>query len=110
MEIISFKIEKSSGIKIEAREGEKILGWAYLYVLQNDLHKEPFGFMENIFVQEAYRGKGLGKQLVERIIQEAKRANCYKLIGTSRYENSVAQTLYEKIGFQDHGKEFRIDL
>ena len=110
MEIVSRKIDKSSGVKIEAKEGEKIFGWAYLYVMHNDLHKEPFGFMENVFVHEQYRGKGIGKQLVGKVIEEAKRLNCYKLIGTSRYGNPAVHALYEKIGFKDHGKEFRIDL
>ncbi len=110
MEIVSIKINKSRGVKIEAKEGEKILGWAYLYVMYNDLHKEPFGFMENVFVQEEYRGKGLGTQLVQKVIEEARRQGCYKLVGTSRYGNPVVHALYEKIGFKDHGKEFRIDL
>ena len=110
MEIVSYKIDKSSGVKIEAREDGKILGWAYLYIMHNDLHKEPFGFMENVFVHEKYRGKGLGTQLVQRIIEEAKRENCYKLIGPSRYGKPAVHALYEKIGFKDHGKEFRIDL
>ncbi len=110
MEIITKKENRSYGIKIEAREGEEVLGWAYLYIMYNELHSEPFGFMEDVFVKEEHRGKGLGTKIIERLIEEAKKEKCYKLIGNSRYERPKVHSMYEKMGFKDHGKEFRMDL
>jgi len=110
MEIILNKENKSYAVKVTAEENGTILGSAYLYIMFNDLHKEPFGFLENVFVKEENRGKGIGSKLVEAVITEAKRQNCYKLIGTSRYENPEVHTFYNKLGFKDYGKEFRIDL
>jgi GNAT superfamily N-acetyltransferase len=110
MEIISKKENIGLRIKLEAREGEMLLGWAYLYIMHNDLHKEPYGFLENLFVNEEHRGKGVGKKLIENLIKEAKEQGCYKLIGTSRYDRPEVHAMYEKIGFKDYGKEFRMDL
>jgi|SRR3989344_2936487 len=110
MDIVLNKENKSYAIKVEAREEGKILGSAYLYIMFNDLHKEPFGFLENVFVKEGYRGKGVGSKLVEAVIAEAKKQNCYKIICTSRYENSKVHAFYSKFGFKDCGKEFRMDL
>lgn len=110
MEIISTKENKSYRIKFEADEGKELLGWAYLYIMHNDLHEEPFGFLENVFVKEEHRGRGIGKKLIESVINEAKRQNCYKLVGTSRYERPEVHAMYIKIGFKDYGKEFRMDL
>jgi GNAT superfamily N-acetyltransferase len=110
MEITTTKENKSFAIKIEAKEGGEVFGWAYLYIMYNDLHKEPFGFMENVFVKEEHRGKGLGTKLIEKLIEEAKAQKCYKLIGNSRYDNPRVHTMYQKMGFKNHGKEFRIDL
>ncbi|MFA6076723.1 MAG: GNAT family N-acetyltransferase [Candidatus Paceibacterota bacterium] len=110
MDIKSNKENKSCAIKFTAEENCKILGRAYLYIVFNDLHKEPFGFMEDVFVEEKNRGKGIGTKLVNEVIAEAKKQNCYKIICTSRYEKPEVHSLYKKLGFKDHGKEFRIDL
>ncbi len=110
MDIKLSKENKSYAIKIKAEENGAMLGSAYLYIMYNDLHEEPFGFLENVFVKEGNRGKGTGTKLVEAAIAEAKEKNCYKLICTSRYKNFEAHVWYEKLGFKDHGKEFRIDF
>lgn len=100
-----------SGIKFVAEDdGGKAIGRAFLYVLKNDLHREPFGFLEDVFVEEAHRGRGLGGDLVKAVVAEAKARGCYKLICTSRHSNAKAKMFYEKFGFRDHGAEFRMDF
>jgi len=110
MDINFSKENRSYAIKATAEENGMILGSAYLYIMFNDLHEEPFGFLENVFVKEESRGKGIGSKLVEAIIMEAKKQSCYKIICTSRYKNPEVHAFYNKLGFKDYGKEFRIDL
>lgn len=57
---------------------------AYLYVMTNDLHDEPFGLLEDVFVAESERGGGVGTALVREVIAAAREAGCYKLVATSR--------------------------
>lgn len=83
---------------------------AYLYLMRNDLHQEPFGLMEDVHVAEDYRGKGLGTKLVRQVIQAAKQEGCYKLIATSRKSRPQVHQLYKRLGFQEHGLEFRINF
>lgn len=101
---------KSEAIKFELREGEKIIGRAYLYLIKNDLHKEPYGYLEDVFVEEGYRNSGFGRQLVQTVIKEAKKLGCYKLVGTSRSSRIEVHEFYKKLGFEEYGKEFRMDL
>ena len=98
------------GIKFFITDGKKEIGRAYLYILSNDLHKEPFGFLEDVLVDENYRGQGLGTNLVRRIIKAAQKHGCYKLICTSRHSRSTVHALYERLGFKNHGLEFRMDF
>ena len=105
MELVSKKIKNSYAVRISIVERNKEAGSAYLYVLTNDLHKKPFGFIENVYVSEAHRGKGIGTKLVKAVIEEAKKANCYKIIGTSRLSRENVHVWYEKLGMKKWGFE-----
>jgi GNAT superfamily N-acetyltransferase len=98
------------GIKFQAEEAGRELGRAFLYILRNDLHEKPFAFIEDVFVAEECRGRGVGSELVRRLVEESKSRGCYKIIMTSRYSKPQVHALYERLGFRDHGKEFRLDL
>lgn len=101
----------ADGVRISLRAGDGTeVGRAYLYVLRNDLHTRPFGFMEDVFVDDKHRGQGHGEKLVRYVIDEAKRRGCYKLVATSRYGRDKVHALYAKLGFDERGKEFRIDF
>lgn len=98
------------GVKFSVEEDGKEIGRAYLYVLRNELHERPFGLLEDVFVEDSFRGRGFGSDLVKSVIEDARKKDCYKLICTSRYAKSKVHDLYLSLGFVDHGKEFRMDF
>lgn len=100
----------SIAVKITAHEDGQQIGRVFLYVLQNDLHDRPFGFLEDLFVEEAFRKQGVGSRLIQAAIQEAKARGCYKLIGNSRTFAGAVHKFYERLGFKKWGFEFRMDL
>jgi|SRR3989344_7774878 len=100
----------TKGIKIVAEDNGRVVGRASLYLIYNDLHKQPYGLLEDVFVDEASRGEKLGTKLLEAVMKEAKERGCYKLIGTSRNERNKVHDWYEKIGFKKYGIEFRMDF
>lgn len=100
----------SVGKKFSAKVDGKEIARAYLYILSNDLHEKPFGFLEDVFVEEEFRGTGYGKKIVERVIEFVKEAGCYKLVATSRTEREKVHKLYCDLGFVVWGKEFRMDF
>jgi GNAT superfamily N-acetyltransferase len=104
------KEAKSSGIKFFIEIDGVEVGRAFLYLMHNDLHEEPFGLVEDVFVDEKCRGQGIGTKLVNKIIESAKEHNCYKLICTSRHSREKVHKLYKKIGFTNHGLEFRMNF
>jgi GNAT superfamily N-acetyltransferase len=101
---------ESRGIRFAVQKSGQEVGRAYLYIMRNDLHQQPFGLMEDVFVNEESRGSRLGSILVERVMQAAREAGCYKLIATSRHERPRVHELYKRLGFSNHGLEFRIKL
>lgn len=103
-------IKKPYAVKWEARERRKTIAWAYLYLIFQDRHPEPYGLMENVYVEKEYRDRGIGTVLIRAVITEAKKRKCYKLIGTSKTENIGAHRFYERFHFKKVGYEFRMDL
>lgn len=98
------------GIKLSIKDKNKEIARAYLYILKNNLHKNPFGFLEDVHVDSKYRGRGFGKKMVQKVIEEAKKNKCYKLIAGSRYSREKVHKLYKGFKFKDHGIEFRLDF
>jgi GNAT superfamily N-acetyltransferase len=98
------------GIRFSIRDDGGEVARAYLYVMSNDLHEEPFGLLEDVFVAESERGGGLGTLLVNEVIAAAREAGCYKLVATSRASRPKVHELYERLGFANYGIEFRLNL
>lgn len=99
---------EASGVKFFIESDGKEVARVYLYIMKNDLKKSPFGFLEDLYVEEDFRGQGVGTELLNAVIKEAKNLGCYKLVATSRHERKGVHKMYEKNGFENFGIEFKI--
>ena len=100
----------ATGVRFSVSSDGREIARAYLYVMTNDLHKAPFGLLEDVHVDESQRGGGMGSALVREALATARELGCYKLIATSRISRPKVHALYERLGFEKHGVEFRINL
>lgn len=107
---IKQKIIKTFGIKLYIKDGDKEIARAFLFILYNDYRRRKYGFMEDVFVDEEYRGQGLASKLVKEIFKFAKKYKCYKIVATSRHERIKVHRLYKKLGFKKFGIEFKMYL
>src|SRR5258706_14198365 len=108
------RTEKTSarceGVRLSInRDGKEVAG-VYLFLMGNSLHEALFGLLEDVYVNEAVGGSGRGPEIVNAVVAEAKDRGCYKLVAKSRYARPKVHELYVRLGFKDHGKEFRIGL
>jgi ribosomal protein S18 acetylase RimI-like enzyme len=81
-----------------ARDGERIVGMATLIVL----HK-PYVISSNaedIVVDEKYRGQGLGKALMNKIVERARVHHAERIEFTSNPSRAYAIAMYQKMGFK----------
>lgn len=103
-------VVEAKGSRISCKQDGLEVGRAFVYIMHNDLHQRPFALMEDVYVSKAFRGQGLGSKIVRQVIQLAQEANCYKLLATSRDSRTKVHDLYQRLGFTQHGVEFRMDL
>lgn len=82
-----------------ARKDNELAGYATVYNTKNKGEQ----YIEDIFVKEEYRGKGIGKAIIQKILQDFKGK---KLAISTSVKNKSAIEFYKKSGF----KEYRITL
>jgi len=80
---------------IVALEKGNVLGYASIHYINKITRKS--GIIEDVVVKENQRGKGIGKLLVNNLIEKAKNNNCDKIILSSSEKNLK---FYQKLGFQ----------
>ena len=80
---------------IVALEKGNVLGYASIHYIKKITRKS--GIIEDVVVKENQRGKGIGKLLVNNLIEKAKKNNCDKIILSSSEKNLK---FYQKLGFQ----------
>lgn len=73
----------------------KIIALA-LYYVRYSTWKGQRMYLEDLIVTEAYRGKGIGKQLFEKLIEEAKEKKFAGMVWQALEWNKPALLFYEK--------------
>jgi GNAT superfamily N-acetyltransferase len=76
---------------------KKVVAFA-LYYIRYSTWKGQVMYLEDILVTEALRGKGIGKMLIERLIQEAKEKGFKRMTWQVLDWNEPAINFYKKFG------------
>ena len=76
-------------------KGNTIIGVASIHIIYK--LSRTLGLIEDVAVDKDHRGKGVGKSLVEKLIDIGKQKNCDKIVLNTSEKNSK---FYEKIGFE----------
>jgi ribosomal-protein-alanine N-acetyltransferase len=80
-----------------AVEGEKAVGYMIYWLLPSEID------IHNLAVHPAYRRQGIGRALLEAVIEEAKRCRFVGVTLEVRTSNEAAQRLYQSLGFVASG-------
>ena len=94
-EINTTYLSDPSSVTLVSVDNDTITGVASLHIIKK--LTRTLGLIEDVAVNENYRGKGIGKKLVEKLIEIASEKGCDKTVLNSSEKNSE---FYEKIGFE----------
>lgn len=81
----------------EDTEQNKIVGLA-LYFYSYSTWKGKCIYLEDLIVTESYRGRGIGKQLLDRVIQKAKEEDARRVVWQVLDWNTPAIDFYKSLG------------
>ena len=82
--------------------GGELLGFAS-YGVFRAWPAYKYSVEHSVYVAAPYRGKGIGKQLLQRIIEEAEAQEYHVLIGGIDSQNAVSIALHRVLGFHHAG-------
>ncbi|EDV29210.1 Diamine acetyltransferase 1 [Trichoplax sp. H2] len=82
---------------VEAVDSHKIIGFA-LYFFAYSTWQGKMLYLEDLFVEEAYRGHGIGKSILKKLSQVAKDTDCCRIHWVVLDWNQKAIDFYESIG------------
>lgn len=91
-------LRRSDAVVIGAEIDGRLVGYAAFWVVVDQ------GELGNIAVAPDRRGQGVGKKLLEAVIEEARGRAVRELFLEVRVSNDTAQRLYESHGFREVGR------
>ena len=96
-------LKSRSPIQFLARRGEDVVGWC-------DITPDPReGFRHSgvlgMGVLAEYRGRGIGRRLLDRTVREARAAGLTRIELEVFSSNQAAISLYREFGFREEGRK-----
>lgn len=95
-------IARHPGMRLVVAEAVgKVVGAVALAILPNlSHHAMPWAQLENLVVDEAHRGQGVGRALMQWCEDTARAEGCYKLQFQSRNHRRASHRFYRRLGYR----------
>jgi phosphinothricin acetyltransferase len=91
--------EQGLPVIVAINEDGKVLGWGSLSEFRERIGYR-FTVEHSVYVAAEYRGQGIGRLIVQTLIDEARRLGKHVLIGGVDQSNQVSLRLHESLGFE----------
>jgi GNAT superfamily N-acetyltransferase len=93
-----FVSPSEDGMLLGAWSGDELAGYACLYWHFTSLVPAETVLMNDLYVAEAWRGRGVGRALIEASAEIARERGAHRLEWATAPDNETAQRLYDSTG------------
>lgn len=100
-------IVRTPGLRLFVLEVDGVVvATTYLNLIPNLTRGvKPYAVIENVVVDAAYRGRGLGKEIMAGTLQAAWAAGCYKAMLQTGSRTPATHAFYRRCGFSPDEKK-----
>lgn len=100
-----------SRVVLVAERDGKLLGTCTVNLIEHLAHNfARSAIVEDVVVDEAARGLGIGQALMGKAIERARAWGCYKVALSSSLSREAAHAFYAGLGFKPHGISLALKL
>ena len=100
-ELVGIPRSENTPVYVAVDENDETIGYAFCVLKQqpfsNNMVQFSSFFIDDLCVDEKYRGKKIGETLFQYVKQEAKRLGCYEITLNVWEGNDAAKRFYEKM-------------
>lgn len=93
-----------------AESGGRLVGLAHYLFHRSTTSIAPICYLQDLFTSGAQRGRGIGRQLIERVAEEARAAGSPRVYWQTHESNATARRLYDQIAEYSGFLVYRIQL
>lgn len=97
LQSIQKEVENHNSLFCVCEKDGNIVGYAGMYYVCGE------GDITNVAITKAYRGRGLGRELLTEMFKIANEDEIFEFTLEVRETNTAARNLYEKLGFKAEG-------
>jgi GNAT superfamily N-acetyltransferase len=100
--------QKMFGFVAESEEG--IIGFTHCLFRPSTWTETDYCYLEDLFVDPNIRGKGIGRALINKVVELAKEKNSKRVYWTTQEFNKTARVLYDSITPVSEFVQYRLPI
>lgn len=104
------RLQQEDSIIFVMKEGDTYLGFTQLYPTFSSISMKKAWILNDLYVHEEARGKGVAESLLNRAKAFALETEAVSIALSTAPDNLPAQQLYEKIGYERDEKFYHYEL
>jgi len=100
--------QKMFGFVAESEEG--VIGFTHCLFRPSTWTETDYCYLEDLFVDPSIRGKGVGRALMNKVVELAKEKNSKRVYWTTQEFNKTARVLYDSITPVSEFVQYRLPI